>query len=125
MVRFSQVSEGLTLGLNGRELKPSGKSKLTSIAAECSQSISQEPTDLRTSETVAAIKVAMKISAERDSRFLGLTSSAEDSIARTSVMPESKQGLTASAAAEPGEKCIGSFSRWDRASLSWKTWQLC
>lgn len=44
--------------------------------------------------------------------------------ARTSATRESAQGLTVSGQ-DCGEKLVGSFVKFDRNSLSWRTWQLC
>ena len=53
-----------------------------------------------------------------------LISSAEDSPAKTSPLPESKQASTENAAAS-GLNTLDAFAHYDHATSSWKTYQVC
>ena len=53
-----------------------------------------------------------------------LTSSAEDSPAKTSLMPETAPDWKESVL-DFGDQCYEPFAWYDRASLLWRTWQLC
>ena len=53
-----------------------------------------------------------------------LTSSAGDSHAKTSPLPESKQALTENAAAS-GLSTLDAFAHFDHATSSWRTYQVC
>ena len=95
-----------------RESKLSGKSKSTITAAEFLRFTGHK---FFVSQTLESAELAT-------SRLL--TSSAEDSPARTSRTQESEQELTESAA-DCGENTQESFASYDPASSSWRTSQLC
>ena len=100
------------MDLKEQESKPSGKSKLIPTAEKCSQGTFLMPSDSMTCEQSESTICRPSIS------------SAEDSPARTSAMPESEQELTESAA-DCGASMRESFAKFDRATSSWKTSQLC
>lgn len=67
----------------------------------------------------------MKMSEKsRENRSAPSTSSVADFRVRTSALPETASGWPANAA-DSGANIIGSFASYDRASSSWKTYQLC
>jgi hypothetical protein len=107
-----QASADSTLALSERESKQSGKSKSTTTADECSPNTSPMLSYSPTSG-----------SAERTTSR-PLTSSAEDSPAKTSPTPASEQASTENAAAY-GPNTRESFASFDRDSSSWRTSQLC
>jgi hypothetical protein len=100
------------LALNERELKQSGRLRSTITAAEFLSAISQMPNASETSGSAESTTCQP------------LTSSAEDSPARTSATPGSERESTASAA-DCGPNMRGSFASYDPASSSWRTSQLC
>ncbi|KKN66929.1 hypothetical protein LCGC14_0467040 [marine sediment metagenome] len=128
-----QGLEGLTLGLNGRESKRTGRLKLRTTAARCLPStspvlgstptseIAAESTN-RTSGECEAGKLGTDVSGPTTSN--GLTSSPGGSPARTSPTLASGQESKATEA-DSGAKCSASFANYDPATLSWRTSQLC
>lgn len=111
MAVCSRESEALTLALKERESRQSGRLKLTSTAAECLPDTSLMPCASLTSESAEHIILSE------------LTSSAEDSRAKTSVTPELESVSLASEVA-CGWNSTESFASYDRALSSWKTAQI-
>src|SRR5262245_23871511 len=100
---------GSALGLSGSECEPLGSAKLTRIAGGCCGSTGQLSLFGEISATLPA--------------FLPM-SSAGASLARTSVSPERARGWLGSAAAY-GRSTPELLARYDRATSSWRTSQLC
>jgi hypothetical protein len=98
------------LALKGQALKPSGKSRSTSIAAKSLRDTSRTRSDSATSDSA------------ENTISSPLTCSAEDSHARTSATLEIKQELTAKSQVF-GERCIESFASYDRGTSQWRTSQ--
>jgi hypothetical protein len=111
------------LDSNERESKQSGRSKLTSIADECSPDTSPILSDFQTSGD-AADQIMKTRSTAPENTYHPLTSSAEAFPVRTSAMPESGQESTENAAA-CGPSMRESFANYDPATSSWRTSQLC
>jgi hypothetical protein len=117
------------LDSNALESRQFGKSSWMRIAEEFWSDTSQTLYDSATSETAAGGKVTELTTtpmrrAHENITCPVLTSSAEDSPARTSATPESAPESTESAA-DCGASTRASFGSYDRATSSWKTSQLC
>ncbi len=114
---------------SARELELYGRLRLTPTVAECWKRTFLTPSDSMTSEIAlesrgAAPASGMERGNEERNISAPLTSSAADSPARTSPTPESEPESTVNAR-DCGASTPGSFARYDPATSSWKTSQLC
>lgn len=116
------------MALRERESKRSGKSKLKITLGVSSHGTSRRLSALPIYETAAVCNLneitTDSAIVQVESTCLGLTSSAEDSPAKTSATPASEQESTANAA-DSGASMPASFANYDPATSSWKTSQLC
>ena len=116
------------MALSERELELCGRLKLTPTVAESWRKTFPLPSDLRISSTAVGSANPKNLTegdyASGQTISPKLTSSAEDSPAKTSAMPESEQESTESVA-DSGLNMRESFASYDPASSSWRTSQLC
>src|ERR1700680_879397 len=130
MDHCSPASEDSTLALSERELELCGRVKLTPNDAEAWKRTFLTPSGSPTSRTAAESTVLILGDGGWGNlpAFVTishpLTSSAEDSPAKTFPTPESEPESTGNAQG-CGASMPGSFASYDPATSSWRTSQLC